>query len=204
MSKTPQLIVMCGLPGAGKSTYAKQYVQEHSNTKVMSSDGIREELYGDESIQGNPADVFSLMQKRTVEHLNQGIDVVYDATGMARNNRGEILACTPACVHKKCVIVWASVEECIKRDSLRRRHVGPAVIDMMVRRFEAPFYDEGFDEIQFLVPEDFDQDEYEKNCLQAIVDLQEDPNRRNILSWMSYGRKDGTIQNAWEVWNSAE
>ena len=196
MSKKPQLIVMCGLPGAGKSTFAKQYVQEHPNTKIMSSDGIREELYGDESIQGNPAEVFSLMQNRTVEHLEAGIDVVYDATGMAQSNRGEILSRTSESVYKKCVIVWASVEECIKRDSLRRRHVGPGIIDMMVRRFEAPDYSEGFDEIQVLIPEGFDGEAYEKDYCRAKQDLKEDPNRKNILSWMSYGCTNGEVRKA--------
>ena len=178
MTKIPQLIVMCGLPGAGKSTYAKQYVEEHPQTKIMSSDGIRKELYGDESIQGNPAEVFALMQKRTVEHLNQGIDVIYDATGMARSNRGEILSCTPKFVYKKCVIVWASIEECIERDQRRSRHVGPEIIDMMVRRFEAPFYDEGFDEIQIIMPEGFDRDAYEAKCLQSMDVSQDNPYHR--------------------------
>ena len=50
MTKLPELIVLCGLPGAGKSTYARQYVQEHSETKIMSSDSIRKELYGDDVV----------------------------------------------------------------------------------------------------------------------------------------------------------
>ena len=60
MTKLPELIVLCGLPGAGKSTYARQYVQEHSETKIMSSDSIRKELYGDESIQGGSTEEICL------------------------------------------------------------------------------------------------------------------------------------------------
>lgn len=40
-----RLFVLCGLPGSGKSTASKNYGQ------VFSSDGIREELFGDENLQ---------------------------------------------------------------------------------------------------------------------------------------------------------
>ena len=175
MKKMPELIVLCGLPGAGKTTYAKQYVQEHPNTKIMSSDKIREELYGDEMIQGKPEEVFGLMKKRTVEYLNLGIDVIYDATGMSRSNRSEILSCTPKVVNKKCIVIWASIEECIERDACRVRKVGKEVIDQIVRRFQAPFYDEGFDDIQVIMPEGFEREAYEARCLKNMSLPQDNP-----------------------------
>ena len=193
MTKTPELIVLCGLPGAGKSTYAKQYVKTHPNTKVLSSDGIRNELYGDESIQGDPAEVFGLMKSRAVEYLNQGSDVIYDATGMMRMHRGEILACAPAFAVKKCVILWASIEECVKRDSKRNRKVGKEIIDMLVKTFEIPTCEEGFAEIQVIVPEGFDREAYEKHYVQTEKEIQGQPKAENILNWMHYGRKENLL-----------
>ena len=74
----PKLIILCGIPGSGKSTYAKTYTERNYNTIHLSSDEIRKELYGDENIQGNPGEVFTLMQKRAVEAFNNGYSVLYD------------------------------------------------------------------------------------------------------------------------------
>ena len=60
----PTCVILVGPPGCGKSTYGKKYAEEHANTIVLSSDQIREELYGDASIQDDPARVFTLMQSR--------------------------------------------------------------------------------------------------------------------------------------------
>ena len=190
MTKLPELIVLCGLPGAGKSTYARQYVLDHPETKVLSSDGIRKELYGDESIQGNPADVFDLMKRRAAEYLNNGIDVIYDATGMMRMHRGEIVSYVPESVPKKCVVVWASIEECIERDNHRKRKVGKDIIEMLAKTFESPCYEEGFTEISVIMPKDFDSDEYEEKYLESMKIWQDQPKGQNVISWMKYGLKD--------------
>ena len=43
-----KLIILCGIPGSGKSTWAKNYKKEHpdENVIVVSSDGIRLEVTG--------------------------------------------------------------------------------------------------------------------------------------------------------------
>lgn len=43
----PKFIMMVGLPGSGKSTWAKEYVKTSENeTVILSSDAVREELFG--------------------------------------------------------------------------------------------------------------------------------------------------------------
>lgn len=146
--KRPRLIVLCGVPGSGKSTYARNKVNNSDGTIVwLSSDAFREKLYGDAACQDNPGKVFELMQKEAVEALEQGFDVIYDATSITRKSRAGILNAVPKHVQKCCVIIWAPIDICIERDKARDRTVGKEVIDKMLKRFEAPFYDEGFDAI---------------------------------------------------------
>lgn len=90
-SGIPKLEILIGLPGSGKSTYAKEEHESNSNSVYLSSDKIREELYGNESIQGNPVEVFTLMQSRAIEALKSGRDVFYDATNLTRKDRAGIL-----------------------------------------------------------------------------------------------------------------
>lgn len=141
----PTFVMLVGVPGSGKSTYATERGKDMINTKYFSSDAIRGEIYGDENCQNDPGRVFAIMQERTVEALKSGCDVIYDATNITRKNRKTILDMLPPYVTKECVVVWAPIGVCIERDSKRDRTVGKEVIMKMLKRFEAPFYDEGFD-----------------------------------------------------------
>ena len=67
MMKKPILTVLVGLPGSGKSTYANKI----KNAILCSSDKVREELYGDENIQGDKQKVF---------RINQDIDQINNKT----------------------------------------------------------------------------------------------------------------------------
>lgn len=160
----PKLILLCGIPGAGKTHYAKNYIALQNNTIHLSSDSIRAELYGDETTQGNPAEVFSLMQKRAVEALNNGQNVIYDSTAMTRKDRQGIISVCPKFAKIECYIIWAPIEVCIQRDADRERTVGKEVIDKMLKRFQAPYYDEGIEDIKVIRPTGFDTETYSEKC----------------------------------------
>lgn len=164
----PRLILLVGIPGSGKTTYAKEYIKTIPNTIHLSSDTIRKELYGDESIQGDPSEVFSLMQKRAVEALDDGKNVLYDATNVTRKDRASIIGICPKFAKIEAYIIWASIGQCIERDAIRERTVGKAVIDKMLKRFQMPFFDEGIDEIMIIRPEGFNMAQYENDCWKAM------------------------------------
>lgn len=164
----PKLILLCGIPGSGKSTYAKNYIEQNCNTIHLSSDAIRKELYGDENIQGNPGEVFVLMQKRAVEALNDGYDVIYDCTNITRKDRSGIIGVCPKFAKIECHIIWAPIEVCIQRDADRERTVGKEVIDRMLKRFQAPYYDEGIDEIKIIKSEEWDERNYTDSIFLAM------------------------------------
>lgn len=166
----PELIVLIGLPGSGKTTHAKKCVEEMSrygDIIHLSSDSIRAELYGNESVQGNPAEVFSMMQQRALEAFSNGASVFYDCTNVTRKDRASILSICPKYVGTKAHFIWSPIEYCIVNDALRERTVGKAVIDKMLKRFQAPWYDEGFDEI-FMFHEPYDMWDYTQKCVDAM------------------------------------
>lgn len=169
----PSLIILCGIPGSGKSTYAKDYMERNCNAVHLSSDAIRKELYGDENIQGNPGAVFSLMQKRAIESLNNGYDVLYDATNITRKDRAGIIGVCPKFAKIECHIIWAPIEECIKRDAERGRTVGKEVIDRMLKKFQAPFFDEGINDI--LIIRTSYLDEYFDKCFKDMKISHDNP-----------------------------
>ena len=117
----PAFIMMVGLPGSGKTTWAEKFTSTFSGGSIthISSDSIRGELYGDPNIQGDPSEVFSIMHNRTLIALDRGFNVIYDATNVTRKDRSYILDKLPAYVRTECIIVWAPIETCIERDAKR-------------------------------------------------------------------------------------
>lgn len=181
----PKCIILCGIPGSGKSTYAQSF--EELGWVHLSSDLIRKELYGDESIQGNPNEVFSLMQKMAVDALNNGKSVIYDSTALTRKDRAGIIAACPKFAKIECKVVWAPIKTCIERDAVRERTVGKEVIDKMLKRFQFPFYDEGIDEINVIWPQDYKTKE-RTNYILALHESMQIPhdNPNHTLSIMDH------------------
>ena len=138
-----------GCPASGKSTWAEQY---RDGFIIVSSDAIRADLYGDESIQGNPVEVFELAKKNIVDALKQGKDVIFDATNMKYKNRMNIMhevnKFSSEYLIKVCEIFVEPIEVLLERNANRERHVPEHVIRRMTRQFEMPTYAEGFNLIK--------------------------------------------------------
>jgi predicted kinase len=171
----PTLILLCGIPGSGKTTYSEKYIKENPNTVHLSSDKIRAELWGNEATQGDNNEVFSLMQSRAIEALNNGQSVVYDATNITRKDISYIIALCPKFAKIECHIIWSPIETCIERDATRDRTVGKEVIDRILKRFQAPFVDEGIDEIKIVKPDTFNQYEYGSNIMKSMQISHDNP-----------------------------
>lgn len=84
-----EFIMLVGLPGSGKSTYAEKLKKE--GYMIHSSDAIREELTGDINSQDNNPEVFGVLHKRVKEDLKSGHSCVYNATNMSRKRRKAFL-----------------------------------------------------------------------------------------------------------------
>lgn len=151
----PTIQIIVGIPGSGKTTYCKEYVNKSKRFVHISSDNIRKEILGTEQDQSDNNKVFSIMQERTLSALQKGYSVLYDATNLTRKDRLRIINSCPAYVQKEAIICWAPIETCIERDLNRNRTVGKDIIDKMLKRFQAPFFDEGIDRIFLRKPQDW-------------------------------------------------
>ena len=80
-----RFVMMCGLPGSGKSTYADELARKEGFI-VHSSDKIREEL-GDVNDQSKNEQVFTILHKRIKDDLRSEKNVIYDATNINRKRR---------------------------------------------------------------------------------------------------------------------
>lgn len=142
-----RLVVMCGISGSGKTYWAHHFFNGYT---VISSDDIREELYGDASIQLNPRKVFGILHERVEANLAAGINTVLDATNLTKKWRKDIIARYKDKAFLICAVTPVDASRAIYNQMLRDRKVPESIILKQVKQFTMPTEDEGWDEILML------------------------------------------------------
>lgn len=145
MATSAPLILTVGIPGSGKSTWASslaaQKAAQNQHYLVISTDGIRADLYGDEAIQGEWIEIRrSLISqlKAARQAIAQGhtTAVIYDATNAARRQRREFVQAARGCGYGPLIAAWMDtpLEVCLQRNAERSRQVPPHIIEKMYRQ----------------------------------------------------------------------
>lgn len=145
----PTLWVMVGLSGSGKSSIAKEIAENNPNTIIVSLDNIHEELTGDYDDQKSNEDVFKVFRKRIREALENNMNVIADATNITMRSRRAIIENVKGIdCHKIAYLIPKPFDQC-KIDNLNRQHPVPEeLLDEQLRKFQIPFYEEGWDLIK--------------------------------------------------------
>ena len=136
------LILPIGIPGVGKSTFMEE-LSEKFNIPIVSSDNIREEMYGNASIQGDYKEVFEEVYKRINKLLIDQNTCILDATHCTRWARSSAIFHTlPDQVIY--IVMNNDIEQAKKRNAARERVVPNKVIYKMARnlRHEPPHENE--------------------------------------------------------------
>jgi predicted kinase/predicted HD phosphohydrolase len=143
--------MMVGLPASGKSTIAK----EIEKSILLSSDNLREKLFGDINNQDGNDIVFETLHKLIKYYLLKGISVVYDATNINYKQRMELLkGLRNIDCYKQCILVATPYEKCLHQNSQRERQVPSYIIEKMYKNFYIPEYYEGWDDIHIIYNDD--------------------------------------------------
>lgn len=143
------LIILCALPGAGKTTWAKEKVKENHNWVHISSDNIR--IEHDYKISNE--EVFNIMWERTKESALNCKGIIYDATNIRAKNRVHLIEqyknfCD---IHGltytvECALFLQPIDILLERNALRtgRECVPEDVIWRMAKQFQFPMMWEGY------------------------------------------------------------
>lgn len=149
-----RFVMLIGIAGSGKTTYAYRFrdclCDSRERATIFSSDDIREEFYGDASIQGDNTSIFGELNARTLHHLSDGYTAIYDATNLNKKRRVQLLqkvySIDPS-IERICIVFQTPPKTCIARNQLRERVVPEEVIKRQYHQFEYPTYDEGWHKI---------------------------------------------------------
>lgn len=137
-----KLYIMIGIPGSGKSTYAKKHFP---NAVYVSRDEIRFDLVSEnEEYFSKENEVFTKFVNIINSNLKAGKDVVADATHLNPRSRTKLfshLNIDPTKTETIAVVMRTPLEVCLDRNENRkgtRSYVPPQVIKNMYSSFKEP------------------------------------------------------------------
>jgi len=137
------IYIAVGLPGSGKSTYAKNFIKD-KDIEYLSSD--------DQTV--TPL-VFGHIKRKVDEFLKDGKNVLVDATSVNRKERADYITTAKKYGAKVVVLVFKMdrqglIDRNKKRGQEGGRVVPDWVIDKMLAKYEEPSTSEGIDEIIYV------------------------------------------------------
>jgi predicted kinase len=145
-----KVVIGVGLPGSGKTTALKPFAEKNGYIYI-SPDEIREELYGNASIQRGMTEVWDMVHARAQEALHANKSIVVDATFAHANERRNFIAFCKNSGAEKVQGVFAVVplELSDKRNQARERTVPRYAMERMYRDLsnEKPVVEDGFDAV---------------------------------------------------------
>ena len=169
---TPNLFLIIGVPGSGKSTFIRDYVTyyKENNTKVaaISRDDIRFSLLKEgEEYFSHEKEVYKILWESINSALSEGKSVFVDQTSLTKASRRWLLDHVTG--YDKVFAIWIDekLDTCLERNEFRKgtkRYVPRGIIRRMFVQFEMPSIDEGFDAIYHYSSD---------NCLLERMDIYE-------------------------------
>ncbi|MDD3652765.1 MAG: AAA family ATPase [Desulfotomaculaceae bacterium] len=149
------LLVLCGTPGCGKSTFATRYFRE---TMTVSSDRCRLLVSDSETNMAASREAFKLFRFTIERRLSLSRFTVADSTALTRRARSELLRIGRKYGFNVTLLIFNIPEEvCLDRNAGRERRVirqGIARMQKMLRHTLQVAHSEGFDQVRVLSQED--------------------------------------------------
>ena len=147
-----ELIMLIGLPTSGKSTFSSN--PKYSKYVRVSSDDILQEVAKERQqsyntvFKGNIRFAQIAMMKVLRKAIEDGKNIIWDQTSLTRKQRREKLKHIPPHYKKTAVYFIVDLKTALQRNTQRPgKVIPPEILERMIKEYELPVLEEGFDEI---------------------------------------------------------
>lgn len=158
-NERPNLIVLVGLPGSGKSTWREKFLADCGvEFDIISSDDEVERLCEGagltytEGFSQFVGQATAILKQKVKEAVNTGRNIVWDQTNVNAKKRRTILRNTGNRYYKIAVAFELDDDKELQRRLQHReettgKHIPPHVIESMAKSYVRPTKQEGFDQV---------------------------------------------------------
>lgn len=149
--KRQKLIILVGLPAVGKTKYAKEYIRQHPNTVIVSSDRVNEDMAALKIDTQDKRKIYEEMHYRVKKSLSFGKDVIVNATNLKIKYREPYIK-----IGKKfpnldieAHVIVGDLDDCAASDKVRKQ-LGLDFLKKSMGEFQIPLEKEGFSSIKYV------------------------------------------------------
>ena len=157
IKKMPELIMLCGIPTSGKSTYVEKLkkMKYWENAVVLSTDSYIEEYA--KRVGQTYNEVFDDVIPDATRELelefnmakDEGKDIIWDQTNLSVKTRRKKLLKLPSYYRRNAVYFEVSLEEALERNKHREgKFIPESILKRMWHQFEIPTRNEDFDYVE--------------------------------------------------------
>lgn len=148
------LIMLCGLPTSGKSTFVSKLLKEpeFSDAAVLSTDTYVEQVAQrlnkayNEVFEDSIGEATRQLELTLIEAKDRGKSFIWDQTNLTTKTRKKKLSKIPSSYARIAIWFDITLEEALKRNQQRPGKMIPEnVLRLMSEQFVPPSCDEGFD-----------------------------------------------------------
>ena len=131
LSKKPEIIIMVGYPGSGKTTIAKEICKDNNYIHI-------------------PSDLYKTtnkMKKVSIEFITHSKSIVFDATHSSIKKRNELVEHAKKYNYEiRCIHLTTSFDISYKRNNLRndKKQIPKVAYSVYKKNYEKPTEEEGF------------------------------------------------------------
>lgn len=131
-----EVFILSGPSGAGKSTWVEKNLQDY---EIISLDKLREQIAGKQSDQSHNGQVLQAAKKLLKQHLAKKNKIVWDATNLRKDFRGQIVElCYAYHAYVTLVVFYCSEDSFYSRNKNRTNRIPENILEKQFRKFEWP------------------------------------------------------------------
>ena len=132
----PSLIVMCGLPGSGKTTFAKRFAAV-SGFQYIGVDDFYRLMNGDETRHVNKFEVWMTLFRAIHMAEQDGRNAILDTNAPTIVDRSQLLDWFPG-FDATLIYIEADSRRCLQNNSMRRRVIPQEEMERFFKGFQPP------------------------------------------------------------------
>ena len=133
----PNMICLAGMPGVGKTTWAKVFLKRHPDYRYFSPDLYYERINGDDTARANTFEVWMAMFRDINTAMKESKNVLVDSDNLTYHQRTQWIEWFPEFQHI-LVFFEAPYEVCYEQMKQRRRQLPDKVMLAKYLRWQRP------------------------------------------------------------------